>query len=251
MRTARTVTTSDPASRSAREIRSSYLQASTTVFLNRSCRTTSRRNTAFLVRGFHHAETNRGCSQLHGYRRRSPAGSEIGDCCVGSRQSLRGDQGLDDEPVEAAVVVPQRGQIDASVPAHQQGDIGREGLQARSIDLYARSAALRAMRPGSCRSSISGMVMESVVDGPSAGRFRVTLGPSCWRRLRGAGLRHWGFECSTWNIACVVLYGKPSRLALARRRFLAGAGPVVSITSPWSLVADGTAPGEMGERKET
>ncbi len=48
MRTARTVTTSD-SSASSRAARSSYRQASTTVFSRPSCRAASRRNAAFLV----------------------------------------------------------------------------------------------------------------------------------------------------------------------------------------------------------
>ena len=97
---------------------------------------------------FHHPKCYRGCRQLQGYRRRSPARSDVGDGSSVLGQSLRGDQGLDDESVDTAFVIGQCGQIDATVPPHQQSDIGSQGRQESDVDVYASSGGLPSDTPG-------------------------------------------------------------------------------------------------------
>ena len=52
-------------------------------------------------------------------------------------------QRLDDQPVEALVVVGQRRQIDAAVPAHQKADVRGQVLQERVGDVQPGSARPR------------------------------------------------------------------------------------------------------------
>ena len=56
---------------------------------------------------------------------------------------MRRDQRLDDKLVEAPVVVGQRRQIDAAVPAHQKADVRGQALQERVGDMQTGSARPR------------------------------------------------------------------------------------------------------------
>ena len=127
---------------------------------------------------------------------------------------MRRDQRLDDKFVEAPVVVGQRRQIDAAVPAHQKADVRGQALQERVGDVQTGSArprgdahreprVLDVGRHG-VRGAMGGE--RSVWPVPPARPFLLAVllprrrhalqsvaGPACPAEFRGSA------ACSTWN----------------------------------------------------